>query len=113
MASPHLKLIASPAVKTPLEVERTYKLFLLKNLKASARLQQGVLLLLFYSLGMGLPFLLLGLGLDQVSRFLKWLKPHLGKIEVGTGVVMILLGIMIYFNWLVYLNRYVTPFIRL
>ena len=79
----------------------------------TAILQQGVLLLLFYSLGMGLPFLLLGLGLDQVSRFLKWLKPHLGKIEVGTGVVMILLGIMIYFNWLVYLNRYVTPFIRL
>jgi cytochrome c-type biogenesis protein len=62
---------------------------------------------------MGLPFLLLGLGLDQVSRFLKRLKPYLGTIEVGTGVVMILVGIMIYFNWLVYLNRYFTPFIRL
>src|SRR6266581_2673835 len=56
---------------------------------------------------------LLGLGLDQASRVLKWLKPHLGKIEVGTGVVMILMGMMIYFNWLVYLNRYFTPFIRL
>lgn len=76
-------------------------------------LQQGVLLLLFYSLGMGLPFLLLGLGLDQVSRILKWLKPHLGKIEVGTGIVMILVGVMIYFNWLVYLNRFATPFIHL
>src|SRR5216684_454989 len=79
----------------------------------AATLRQGVLLLLFYSLGMGLPFLLLGLGLDQVSRVLKWLKPHLGKIEVATGVVMILVGVMIYFNWLVYLNRYFTPFIRL
>jgi len=76
-------------------------------------LRQGVLLLLFYSLGMGLPFLLLGLGIDQASRVLKWLKPHLGKIEVGTGVIMILMGVMIYFNWLVYLNRYFTPFIRL
>src|SRR5437667_4359476 len=76
-------------------------------------LRQGVLLLLFYSLGMGLPFLLLGLGIDQASRVLKWLKPHLGKIEVATGVVMILVGVMIYFNWLVYLNRYFTPFIRL
>src|SRR5947209_17367862 len=57
-------------------------------------LQQGVLLLLFYSLGMGLPFLLLGLGLNQMSRLLKWLKPHLGKIEVGTGIVMILVGVM-------------------
>lgn len=44
---------------------------------------------------------------------LKWLKPHLGKIEVGTGVIMILVGVMIYFNWLVYLNRYATPLIRL
>ena len=79
----------------------------------AATLRQGVLLLLAYSLGMGLPFLLLGLGLDQFSRLLKWLKPHLGKIEVGTGVVMMLVGVMIYFNWLVYLNRFVTPLIRL
>ena len=49
----------------------------------------------------------------HASRVLKWLKPHLGKIEVATGVVMILVGVMIYFNWLVYLNRYFTPFIRL
>ncbi len=79
----------------------------------AATLRQGVMLLLFYSLGMGLPFLILGLGLDQASRVLKWLKPHLGKIEVATGVVMILVGVMIYFNWLIYLNRYFTPFIRL
>jgi cytochrome c-type biogenesis protein len=80
---------------------------------AAATLKQGVLLLLAYSLGMGLPFLLLGLGLNQCSKLLKWLGPHLGKIEVGAGVVMILMGVMIYFNWLVYLNRYVTPLIRL
>jgi len=79
----------------------------------AATLRQGVLLLLAYSLGMGLPFLLLGLGLNQVSRVLRWLKPHLGKIEVSTGVVMILVGVMIYFNWLVYLNRYFTPIFRL
>ncbi len=79
----------------------------------AATLRQGVALLLFYSLGMGLPFLLLGLGLNQASRVLKWLKPHVGKIEVGAGVVMILVGVMIYFNWLVYLNRYFAPFIRL
>ncbi len=79
----------------------------------AATLRQGVVLLLFYSLGMGLPFLLLGLGVNQVSRLLKKLKPHLGKIEVFSGVVMIAVGVMIYFNWLVYLNRYFTPFIRL
>jgi cytochrome c-type biogenesis protein len=45
-----------------------------------------------------LAVLLLGLGVDQVSGLLKKLKPHLGKIEVGTGLVMILVGVMIYFN---------------
>src|SRR2546422_1001461 len=45
----------------------------------AATLRQGVLLLLAYSLGMGLPFLLLGLGLNQFSKLLKWLRPHLGK----------------------------------
>jgi cytochrome c-type biogenesis protein len=69
----------------------------------SATLQQGVWLLFVYSLGLGVPFLLLGLGFNQLSRALKWLKPHLGKIEVGTGVLMIGLGIVIFFNLLLYL----------
>ncbi len=72
----------------------------------AATLRQGVLLLLVYSLGLGIPFLLLGLGLDRFSRMLKWLKPHLGKIEVATGVIMIALGILIFFNLLITLNRF-------
>ncbi|HEV2579502.1 MAG TPA: cytochrome c biogenesis CcdA family protein [Ktedonobacteraceae bacterium] len=72
----------------------------------SETLREGVMLLLVYSLGLGIPFLLLGLGLDRLSRLLKWLKPHTGKIEVGTGVIMIVMGVMIYFNLLLYLNRF-------
>ena len=72
----------------------------------AATLQQGVVLLLFYSLGLGLPFLLLGLGLDQLSRVLKWLKPHVGKIEITTGIVMIAAGVIIFFNLLPYFNHY-------
>lgn len=72
----------------------------------AATLRQGVMLLLFYSLGLGLPFLLLGVGVDQLGRVLKWLKPHVGKIEIGTGVVMMVAGAMIFFNLLPYLNQY-------
>ncbi len=71
----------------------------------AATLRQGVMLLLFYSLGLGLPFLLLGVGVDQLGRVLKWLKPHVGKIEIGTGVVMMVAGAMIFFNLLPYLNQ--------
>jgi cytochrome c-type biogenesis protein len=73
---------------------------------AAATLRLGVTLLLFYSLGLGIPFLLLGLGLDQFSAALKWLKPYLGKIEVATGIAMIFVGVFIFFNWLPYLNRF-------
>jgi len=69
-------------------------------------LREGVMLLLVYSLGLGIPFLLLGLGLDRLSRLLKWLKPHTWKIEIGTGIIMIVLGVMIYFNLLLSLNRF-------
>jgi cytochrome c-type biogenesis protein len=69
-------------------------------------LQKGVLLLLVYSLGLGVPFLLLGLGLNQVSSILKKLKPHLGKIEIVAGILMVVVGIMVFFNVLLYLNSY-------
>lgn len=73
---------------------------------STATLRTGVLLLLAYSLGMGVPFLLLGLGLNQFSRLLQKLKPHLAKIETGTGIMMIVVGVMIFFNLLAYLNSY-------
>ncbi len=73
---------------------------------SAATLQEGVTLLMFYALGLGLPFLLIGLGLDQLWRVLTWLKPHLGKIEIATGVIMIAAGVMIFFNLLPYFNQY-------
>lgn len=74
----------------------------------AATLRQGVLLLLIYSLGLGIPFLLIGLGMDRFSQLLKWLRPHLGKIEITTGIIMIAMGVLIYFNLLLTLNRFFT-----
>jgi len=74
----------------------------------SATLRFGVLLLFAYALGLGVPFLLLGLGLDRFSRFLKWVRPYLGRIEIVTGCLMIAVGIIVFFNLLVFLNQYFT-----
>ena len=74
----------------------------------NATLQQGVWLLCAYSLGLGVPFLLLGLGFNQFSRALKRLKPHLGKIHAATGVVMIAVGVIIFFNLLLYFNQFLN-----
>ncbi|GER86219.1 cytochrome C biogenesis protein CcdA [Dictyobacter vulcani] len=76
-------------------------------------LQQGVGLLLVYSLGLGVPFLLLGLGINQMTRALKWFKPHLGRIEIGTGILMMIVGCMIFFNILTYINSFFTQGINL
>jgi cytochrome c-type biogenesis protein len=72
----------------------------------AATLQEGISYLLFYSLGLGLPFLLIGVGLDQLWRVLKWLKPHVGKIEMATGLVMIATGVIIFLNLLPSFTHY-------
>jgi cytochrome c-type biogenesis protein len=74
---------------------------------------QGMFLLLVYSLGLGVPFLLTTLGINQFWRFFRRVHKYLGLLEVASGVIMIVLGIMIYSNrliliqgWLPFLNQF-------
>jgi cytochrome c-type biogenesis protein len=75
----------------------------------AATLQYGVLLLATYSLGLGIPFLALGIGFETIAPRLKRLSPYLPLIERGTGVLLILMGVVIFFNWLLYLNAWFKP----
>ncbi len=54
-------------------------------------LGQGILLLVSYSLGLGVPFLLAGLGL---FKFFGRLKPYLRPINIASGVFLTLFGIV-------------------
>lgn len=71
-------------------------------------LQSGVLLLTVYSLGLGVPFLALGLAFDRLGPALKRLTPHLRTIEIVTGALLALMGIVIFFNWLLLINGWFT-----
>ena len=64
----------------------------------------GVLLLAVYSLGLGIPFLALGLAFDRIAPSLKRLTPHLRTIEIATGMLLVLMGVVIFFNWLLVIN---------
>ena len=75
----------------------------------AATLQYGVLLLAVYSLGLGIPFLALGIGFETIAPRLKRLSPYLPLIERGTGVLLIVMGVVIFFNWLLYLNAWFKP----
>lgn len=58
-------------------------------------LWRGVLLLAVYSLGLGIPFLLAAMGLNTFYSFFKGFKKHLHTVEVVSGALMILAGILI------------------
>jgi cytochrome c-type biogenesis protein len=54
-------------------------------------MSRGILLLVAYSLGLGLPFMLSALGLHGVFRRL---RPHLKPINIASGVVMTAFGLV-------------------
>lgn len=74
---------------------------------------QGVVLLLVYSLGLGVPFLLTAFGINYFLRFFIRIKKYMGILEITSGVIMVILGVMIYSNklvliqsWLPFLNKF-------
>jgi len=74
---------------------------------------QGIVLLLVYSLGLGLPFLLTAFGINHFWRLFKRIQKYIGLLEVTSGVVMVILGVMIFSNkltliqsWLPFLNKF-------
>lgn len=63
-------------------------------------LYHGIILLLFYSLGLGIPFLLSSLALHQFLVIFNRYKRFIRMFEVVTGIFLMFVGILIYFNWL-------------
>lgn len=58
----------------------------------------GLVLLIFYSLGLAVPFLLLALGFARVSRGLNRLKPYLRYLQWASGGLLILMGLLLFTN---------------
>lgn len=56
-------------------------------------LYQGLLLLLSYSLGLGLPFILVAALFDNLSEEMKKLNRHRNIINLLSGIIMIIAGI--------------------
>jgi cytochrome c-type biogenesis protein len=57
--------------------------------------RSGLVLSAFYSAGLAVPFLLTGLGINQFLSFYKNFRKHLHKVEVVSGVVLIVVGILV------------------
>ncbi len=62
---------------------------------SGGQVARGTLLLVVYSAGLGLPFLLAGLFFSRFSRQAERLKPHLNGIRIASGVFLIFIGLLI------------------
>jgi cytochrome c-type biogenesis protein len=64
---------------------------------------QGAYLLAIYSLGLGLPFLLIGVAFDFIIPLIKYIQKYSKWIYIASGIVLILVGVLILTNNLTWL----------
>jgi cytochrome c-type biogenesis protein len=76
----------------------------------SATVGKGALLLAFYSVGLGIPFLAVGLMAGSAGAAMKRLRGWIPVVEVVGGIVLIIAGILIFTNRLTSLNHYFEIF---
>lgn len=60
--------------------------------------RSGLVLSSFYSAGLAVPFLLTGLGINKFLSFYGNFRKHLHKVEVFSGVILILIGLLVMTN---------------
>jgi len=73
---------------------------------------QGALLLGVYSLGLAVPFILVGAVFTRSMGAFRWLRDHYRSIQVVGGAIMVTLGLLLFFERFyvlrVYLNRFLN-----
>jgi cytochrome c-type biogenesis protein len=72
-------------------------------------LNHGIFLLLAYSMGLAIPFLLSALALHRFLVAFNRFKRHIRLFEIATGIFLIVIGVMVYGN---YLTKISTLFAR-
>lgn len=65
--------------------------------------KNGLVLSAFYAAGLAVPFLLTGLVLNQFLGFYSWFRMHLHKVEVASGILLIVIGLMVASNSLTWI----------
>jgi cytochrome c-type biogenesis protein len=74
-------------------------------------ISEGVLLLAVYSLGLGIPFLLTSLAINQFFSATKRIRRYYHAIEVTSGVLLVAIGVLIFTGQLTIITRYLQPYL--
>lgn len=72
----------------------------------SASVWHGAYLLSAYSLGLGLPFIAVGVALGSLRPYLTRLNRHLRVVSIVGGLLLIAVGVLVFTNKLILLNNY-------
>ena len=66
---------------------------------------RGVLLIIAYCLGLGLPFIIVALGSSTVLASVSWLRRHSRGVQIAGGVALIIVGIaLVTGQWAVFVS---------
>ena len=68
--------------------------------------QRGIGLLVAYSAGLGVPFLLSALALGPFLRFFRRYRPFIPVVERAAGALLVVVGVLVYTNYYVVLNSW-------
>jgi cytochrome c-type biogenesis protein len=71
----------------------------------------GVILLAIYSLGLGIPFLLTSLAIDRFFAVTARIRRHYHAIEMVSGALLVLIGLLIFTGQLTIIVRYLQPYL--
>lgn len=63
-----------------------------------AHLLKGVILLICYSIGLGIPFILSSLLIEKLKNVFTWIKEHYKVINTISGLFLIIIGILMIFQ---------------
>jgi cytochrome c-type biogenesis protein len=69
---------------------------------------EGILMLIVYSLGLGVPFFLVALGMGKFIHLFDRIKKHFRVIEIVSGTLLVAIGILILTDNLERLTYYFT-----
>jgi len=67
---------------------------------------EGMFLLFVYSMGLGIPFVLAGIGITKAYSAFGWLKQYFTPITVGSGLLLAVFGMLMVTGRLVDLSRW-------
>jgi cytochrome c-type biogenesis protein len=81
------------------------------GIAASGGTVKGVVLLLAYSAGLGIPFLLIGLGIDRAMTAFGWIRRHYRPIAFASGVLLVVAGVLLILGQFTRLTTTLSEFV--